>query len=776
MIDSLSLENFKGATATYKFATGNLIQGRNFSGKSAIDQAIRMLVLGYIPDQAKTAAALKSFASAYPMRIEAAIEPCLYGVTFEQVKSKITQTRNDLFTADEHTRVLFDPTLFFGLTDNMRIAKACELVQSVGGSLDEIAHAIAAVIGVDLTPGKTITKEEDFWSKFDAWRREVKAKAATVNDLLAQSDVYWKDVRKQFNSEKERMQKTVEGMTDMNTLDAEAAKLPQRSEVEARKAELFAEIQALAGQIQNNKTIAEAYWARRKRIAELTASVGNLSAFETGVRASTQVVMAVQSEVETLQSNAHTAFTNLKVARASADGHATRQRNVNALKPHAAREAFLVEAVAVKEHEVHALEESLDPLREKIQTAKVALAEAQTEAEAPRQAASSRNVYIDDFREYAAIGERYRVTAVVTRVSSEETTIEQIESWSPVVPPAATESAKEDSSLHEYERLQQLTEAKDVFYQACDELSQATNAVKEARIALQNLKTDFWKSQNAVEMLKQLEAETSDAAPSTPEEINRLSDEYNTLNDTLKLKQGKLQAANDNLRQAKEQLSKCTYDATELQRLDSEAIVAPSSDAEISALSKEHEIKTASLKAADETIHAIIRFDQDRKRVEDAANQRTKVEASIKTVGKVIDLLAQKKVEIVSGSIEPPLAIANKLGAGILKGLLVFEEGEIGMRVDGAFISSRTFSGTESAIVMMGLTAGLASRSSLRVLMLDEIGRLDTENAARLILNLAGMVNDGDIDQYIVLGPTNPELALWIAPMIDQGGINVINV
>jgi hypothetical protein len=150
-----------------------------------------------------------------------------------------------------------------------------------------------------------------------------------------------------------------------------------------------------------------------------------------------------------------------------------------------------------------------------------------------------------------------------------------------------------------------------------------------------------------------------------------------------------------------------------------------------------------------------------------AETRRDEVTEAHKEVGSILTVISEKRRELLSGSIGKPLDIANQLAKGILKGPLVFEEGDIGMKVGDRFVSSKLFSGTETAVVMMGLTIGLSAKSSVRIAILDEIGRLDADNIWQLAENLDGMIKDKLIDQAILIGPVQPDL-------LEMEGLNVI--
>ena len=97
------------------------------------------------------------------------------------------------------------------------------------------------------------------------------------------------------------------------------------------------------------------------------------------------------------------------------------------------------------------------------------------------------------------------------------------------------------------------------------------------------------------------------------------------------------------------------------------------------------------------------------------------------------------------------LALANDVTTGILRGTLAYHGGEIGRWQDGAWIGHRTFSGTEKALAYAGISVALAQSSPIRIVLLDEMGRLTAENKRKLAQRLIEMEAVGKIDQAVMV-------------------------
>ena len=74
------------------------------------------------------------------------------------------------------------------------------------------------------------------------------------------------------------------------------------------------------------------------------------------------------------------------------------------------------------------------------------------------------------------------------------------------------------------------------------------------------------------------------------------------------------------------------------------------------------------------------------------------------------------------------LAIANKVVDGILIQPLVPHENTICMVKHGHYIPHRVFSGTEKALAYIAIAVALSADAPLKLVLLDEFGRLDAGN------------------------------------------------
>jgi DNA repair exonuclease SbcCD ATPase subunit len=173
----------------------------------------------------------------------------------------------------------------------------------------------------------------------------------------------------------------------------------------------------------------------------------------------------------------------------------------------------------------------------------------------------------------------------------------------------------------------------------------------------------------------------------------------------------------------------------------------------------------ANRKAARQTLDELVdrkavyeRYLQDVKRAAQAAIEHNQAKARLAVAKKILAVLQDVKTVIVDGAFMELLRVANSIVGPVLPTPLAFFEGEVGRWSDhlGAspvkFIGHGTFSGTEQALTFVAIAAALAQQSPLRILIFDEMGRLDEERQNQVVILLEKALQKGFIDQFIVVG------------------------
>lgn len=119
-ITSAEFKNLKGRSARYELTPATLIVGGNFSGKTAIADAVRLTLLGYHPDLAKKNSAILDLASGAKMETELLLST---GVSlrrefhFEGGSAKTTSNIDPV----RFDTPLLDSTAYFEQTENGRV-------------------------------------------------------------------------------------------------------------------------------------------------------------------------------------------------------------------------------------------------------------------------------------------------------------------------------------------------------------------------------------------------------------------------------------------------------------------------------------------------------------------------------------------------------------------------------------------------------------------------------------------------------------------------------
>lgn len=152
-----------------------------------------------------------------------------------------------------------------------------------------------------------------------------------------------------------------------------------------------------------------------------------------------------------------------------------------------------------------------------------------------------------------------------------------------------------------------------------------------------------------------------------------------------------------------------------------------------------------------------IKLQQDLKRAAEAALEHETAAAhvmTVKAVGKELTAIQGEMVDRVFGEL---LATANTFVEGIMLSPIAFHGGEVGRWAGSKFIPHRVFSGTEKALTYVAIAAALSSQAPFKLLILDEIGRLDRKNAPKVLARLAMAQGTGVVDQVIVAGTTVPD-------------------
>ncbi len=140
---------------------------------------------------------------------------------------------------------------------------------------------------------------------------------------------------------------------------------------------------------------------------------------------------------------------------------------------------------------------------------------------------------------------------------------------------------------------------------------------------------------------------------------------------------------------------------------------------------------------------------QDVKRLAEAERNRDEAQ-ELEAVAKIASsILRNLQAEFVDDAFRPLLERANALFPEVLKTPLVYCDGEIGTWRSGTWVNHATFSGAEKKLAYVAIQAALAARSPVRILILDELGMVDTPNLVRVFKGIHDAIERGDLHQFV---------------------------
>lgn len=118
----------------------------------------------------------------------------------------------------------------------------------------------------------------------------------------------------------------------------------------------------------------------------------------------------------------------------------------------------------------------------------------------------------------------------------------------------------------------------------------------------------------------------------------------------------------------------------------------------------------------------------------------------VRAIDETVDALLEVANRITSPILNSPMRIAG----GKLGRLVSDKDVAAGCNADiGSWIGHEVWSGTEQLVGYAGLAIALSARAGFRIVILDELGRMDPTKRAMLITLVTELVRDGIIDQFV---------------------------
>jgi DNA repair exonuclease SbcCD ATPase subunit len=133
-----------------------------------------------------------------------------------------------------------------------------------------------------------------------------------------------------------------------------------------------------------------------------------------------------------------------------------------------------------------------------------------------------------------------------------------------------------------------------------------------------------------------------------------------------------------------------------------------------------------------------------------AKEESDKVKIEAQVLKEFCRLLADMQAQIVNAAIGPIVDRLNVMFKGVLDMPLCYKDGIIGTESPTGFYSMRTFCGAEKALAMSAIGFALAAESPVKIVVLDEMGRIDSEYKKLFVETMFKLQASGIINQIIM--------------------------
>lgn len=181
-------------------------------------------------------------------------------------------------------------------------------------------------------------------------------------------------------------------------------------------------------------------------------------------------------------------------------------------------------------------------------------------------------------------------------------------------------------------------------------------------------------------------------------------------------------------------------------------------ETDVDMIQTELNVKNEEILDADTKRKSVMGRAQELQRLAQAETDRDTAKADAAIAADVVKELRKIQGEMVESAFKPLLDLANSFFGDVFKSPLAYHEGEIGTWREGVWVTHRTMSGTEKALTYAAIQAALASKSPVKIMMIDELARLDDENLADMMAGVACAIAEKKIDGFIGIDTGRAEL------------------
>lgn len=735
-IESIHALNLKGRSFQHKLGGITIFAGPNSSGKTAVADAIQLLLMACHPHHPKTAAGIfNGLSSGNPLTVSGEIrnfgETIRLSRSWRQKGRGISTTFDVPDTFPETPLVQMDSREYFGQSDAKRVTLAFSMLELSDPTLTPAAIAKEAEAAAENEKKVTdiVTKDVSWplqqWLEWCGDELEVVAKS-TREDIA-------------------RFTKTLQGITELQTRDDLVDVVAINSALETAKADAKAAVEELErkrGQIEQ----------AQKQAGPMLEKLARRNALLEYIRASDMPSFLPQKS-EHDATDISNALVQCNASLQAAERHLlTLQHRKETHDLAAAQAKEIQERLA----ELRAENEQLRPRAEcyekeleivqKLTRDIELIGDIQAEEEEAAEASKKATA---------------RKTELATRYKTTEAEIEtlkqqhnELASFSCCPTCGATGRVWSADTVERFEakiedKKQQLVMCERDFSAAKEAAARADaalNDVVKKRQRLQSMNKSLGdhrqhlaEAQAAKKAIERNQAEAARRSPEFPQEEASLSAEITQQTERV-----------SELREQSTLLTKMM----EADRLGAECRDIPDIEGmsyELAALevaADNAEEKRAALFAKQTAANNQL---ADERRQQQARNEVADAEQLLKRVTAAKAVVVEKRSEAVKKGMVPILRTANLFLTGIMPEELELREGEIGCYRQSNWVPNRSLAGCYQAITYGGIQIALAAagKTPCRIVLMDEMFRVDRENKVRFLQNVANAIEEGLIEQFV---------------------------
>lgn len=698
-INSITLKNFKGHTGSYTLAPFNLLHGANWSGKTRIVDAISVLLSGFHPKLGKRNADVMALASGNEMQVSGVIDGQSYWREFKRQGDSVRATCSTNCSGLSIPNVLLDAREYFALSDRERVKYVFGMVPMPGDA--EMANKIVAEVKNHQFENNTAQTQKALIHIaariMEFWDHEVTLSTSvqmTLEGLVSRLKADKSDT----DAAIKRMTGAVGASTELAT-----TQLPDQTQAlnaaRARQEELVRQIEQIQAQQRQEAQ-------RQQKVAQLTGSIMKLK-----VQLQPEAVAALEEQIRQLE-----------------------------LPRPAEVQATELQAKQTKLSEISMVQRAL---ARTIQTLENIIREAES-IEKNRAAyenfindAAAKAAGIEELEKQHAKADRiWKRYLLASRLKPEDKAL--VERAAPYCPDelkialetmaasAVEPKEKPDKLLAELTLKRSAKNNVEQFSKDMSELP-ACGALPEARATLGQNRT------------KLLELDKQQA---------QVQQEHAQLQANLLMQRehdGKLASAKDALARTSGLRGQLEQMETQLWH-ESQAAPVP----DIEPLNIQKAASQLSISVLETKQRQYVAQLGEQAQAAKALEKRQELEAQSHALKAAVQIVEAEQAALVEQAFTGILATANRITSGILRGPIVYRDGTIGIG-GKTFASNKTVSGTEEVLLYAALSLSLAAQSPLKLLLIDEMGRLDAVNKAKVAMRIKNLIVDGTLDQAVLI-------------------------